>query len=84
VRGQLEDAMKQASFYANQIAQDENDQALAGVKKSGKTTIYEPTKDEKLALKKAMAPVHEKMADRVGKETLQSMYKATGFNPGKL
>jgi len=84
VRGQLEDAMKQASFYANQIAQDENDQALAGVKKSGKTTIYEPTKDEKMALKKAMAPVHEKMASRVGKETLQSIYKATGSNPGKL
>jgi C4-dicarboxylate-binding protein DctP len=84
VRAQLEDAMKQASFYANQIAQDENDQALAGVKKSGKTAVYEPTKDERLALKKAMAPVHTKMADRVGKETLQSMYKATGFNADKL
>jgi C4-dicarboxylate-binding protein DctP len=84
VRGQMEDAMKQASFYANQIAQDENDQALAGVKKSGKTTVYEPSKDERTALKKAMAPVHAKMADRVGKETLQSFYKATGFDPSKL
>src|SRR3990167_9216547 len=84
VRAQLEDAMKQATFYANQIAQDENDQALAGVKKSGKTTVYTPSKEERLALKKAMAPVHTKMADRVGKETLQSMYKATGFDAAKL
>jgi C4-dicarboxylate-binding protein DctP len=84
VRAQLEDAMKQATFYANQIAQDENDQSLAGVKKSGKTTVYEPSKEERMALKKAMVPVHTKMADRVGKETLQSIYKATGFDPAKL
>ncbi len=84
VRGQLEQAMKQATFYANQIAQDENDQSLEGVRKSGKTAVYQPTKEERMALKKAMAPVHVKMADRVGKETLQSIYKATGFDPTKL
>ncbi|MBB1075165.1 TRAP transporter substrate-binding protein [Rhodoferax sp. 4810] len=84
VRGQLEDAMKQATFFANQIAQDENDKALAGVKASGKTTIYTPTAEERLALKKAMAPVHTKMADRVGKDTLQQIYQATGFDPNKL
>lgn len=84
VRGQLETAMKEATVYANKIAQEENDVSLEGVKKSGKTTVYVPTKEERLALKKAMAPVHIKMADRVGKETLQEFYKATGFDPTKL
>jgi C4-dicarboxylate-binding protein DctP len=42
------------------------------------------THDERLALKKAMAPVHIKMADRVGKEMLQTIYKETGFDPEKL
>jgi C4-dicarboxylate-binding protein DctP len=84
VRGQLEQAMKEATVYANKIAQEENDQSLAGVRKSGKTIVYEPTKEERLALKKAMAPVHIKMAERVGKETLQQFYKATGFDPTKL
>ena len=84
VRGQLEQAMKEATAYANKIAQEENDQALEGVKKSGKTIVYVPTKEERLALKKAMAPVHSKMADRVGKDTLQSIYKATGFDPNTL
>jgi C4-dicarboxylate-binding protein DctP len=84
VRGELEQAMKEATVYANKIAQEENDLSLAGVKKSGKTAVYEPTKDERFALKKAMAPVHIKMADRVGKETLQEFYKATGFDPTKL
>jgi C4-dicarboxylate-binding protein DctP len=83
VRSQLEDAMRQATFYANQIAQDENDKSLDGVKKSGKTTVYVPTKEERAALKKAMLPVHAKMAERVGKETLDSIYKLTGFNPAK-
>ncbi|TXT38415.1 MAG: C4-dicarboxylate-binding protein DctP [Comamonadaceae bacterium] len=84
VRGQLEDAMKKATIYANQIAQDENDRSLDGVKKSGKTTVYVPTKEERMALKKAMAPVHTKMAGRVGQETLQQFYSATGFDPAKL
>jgi C4-dicarboxylate-binding protein DctP len=84
VRGQLEQAIKEATVYANKIAQEDNDQALAGVKKSGKTTIYEPTKEERLALKKAMAPVHIKMTDRVGKEMLQTIYKETGFDPSAL
>jgi C4-dicarboxylate-binding protein DctP len=84
VHGQLEQAMKEATVYANKIAQEENDAALEGVKKSGKTTVYVLTKDERLALKKAMAPVHTKMADRVGKEMLQTIYKETGFDPEKL
>jgi len=84
IRGELEQAMKEATVYANQIAQEENDKALDGVKKSGKTTVYVPTKEERLALKKVMAPVHTKMADRVGKDTLQQIYKATGFDPTKL
>lgn len=84
VRGQLEQAMKEATVYANKIAQEENDMSLAGVRKSGKTVVYEPTKEERFAVKKAMAPVHIKMAERVGKETLQEFYKATGFDPTKL
>lgn len=84
VREQLGNAMKQSTFYANQIAQDENDKALEGVKKSGKTTVYTPTKEERLELKKALVPVHAKMADRVGKDTLKEVYQATGFDPAKL
>jgi len=84
VRGELEQAMKEATVYANKIAQEENDLSLEGVKKSGKTTVYVPTKEERMALKKAMAPVHTKMADRVGKDTLQQIYQATGFDPSTL
>lgn len=84
VRNQLEQAMKEATEYANKIAQAENDTSLEEVKKSGKTVVYTPTKEERMAFKKAMAPVHIKMADRVGNDLLQSIYKETGFDPAKL
>ena len=84
IRGELEQAMKEATEYANKIAQEENDTALEEVKKSGKTTVYTPTKEERMAFKKAMAPVHIKMADRVGSDLLQSIYKETGTDPSKL
>lgn len=84
VRKQLDDAMEQSTRYANQIAQLENDNALEAVKKSGKTTVYVPTKEERLVFKKALVGVHKKMEARVGKETIDAIYKATGFNPAKL
>ena len=84
IRAQLEQAMKEATALANKVAQKDNDDALEGVKKAGKTTVYTPTKDERMALKKALVPVHAKMADRVGKDLLEAIYKETGFDPKKL
>ena len=84
IRGQLEQAMKEATALANKVAQKDNDDALEGVKKAGKTTVYTPTKDERMALKKVLVPVHAKMADRVGKDLLEAIYKEPGFDPKKL
>ena len=84
IRKQLDDAMEQATRYANQIAKVENDSSLEAVKKSGKTTVYVPTKEERLAFKKAMVPVHQKMEGRVGKEVIQAVYKDIGFKPDSL
>ena len=79
IRGQLEKAMSEATTYANKIAKEENDAALEGIKKSGKTLVYVPTADEKAALKKALTPVHQKMESRIGADLIQAVYKETGF-----
>jgi len=84
VRGQLEQAMKESTEYANKIAKEENDQAIEAVKKSGKSEVFAPSAAEKTALKKALIPVHEEVASRVGKDLIQSIYKETGFDPAKL
>jgi C4-dicarboxylate-binding protein DctP len=83
IRKQLEEAMVQSTRYANQIAKVENDSSLDAVKKSGKTQVHVPTKEERAAFRKALMPVHEKMESRIGKETIQGVYKATGFDPKK-
>jgi C4-dicarboxylate-binding protein DctP len=79
IRSALETAMKEATVYANNIAKEQNDKDLEAVRKSGKTQVYEPTKEEKAALKQALIPVHQKMESRIGKEIIQSVYKETGF-----
>lgn len=84
VRKQLDDAMEQSTRYANQIAKIENDTALDNVKKSGKTQVHTPTAAERGAFKKALVPVHKTMESRIGKETIDAVYKATGFDPAKL
>ena len=84
IRKQLDEAMVQATRYANQIARVENEESLDKVKKSGKTVVYVPTKEERLAFKKAMVPVHKKMESRIGAELIQSIYKETGFDPAAL
>jgi C4-dicarboxylate-binding protein DctP len=84
VRGQLEQAMAEATDYANKIAKEENDAALEAVRKSGKTEIYTPTAAERMALKKAMIKTHQEMESRIGKETIEAVYQETGFDPNKL
>ncbi|MBB3265489.1 C4-dicarboxylate-binding protein DctP [Azospirillum sp. OGB3] len=77
VRTQLDGAMKEATEYANNIAQEENDKALEAMKAAGKTKFYELTKDERASWRQAMLPVHQDMASRVGKELLASIKTET-------
>jgi C4-dicarboxylate-binding protein DctP len=82
VREKLEKAMADASKFANEIAQKENDDSLAAMKASGKTEFYTLSQEERENWRKVLLPVHEDMATRVGKDLLQSFYKeaeALGF-----
>ncbi len=81
VRTTLEGAMKDATKFANDIAKKENDDALEAVKKTGRTEILTLTPEQKAAMKKALVAVHKENEARIGKETIQAVYKETGFNP---
>ncbi|MBC7950728.1 MAG: TRAP transporter substrate-binding protein [Rhodospirillaceae bacterium] len=75
IRATLEGAMNEASRFANAIAQSENDDALAGMKASGKTEFHQPTKEEQEAWRKALLPVHKDMEGRVGGDLIKAIYK---------
>lgn len=85
LRGQLDKAMLEATAYANRIAKEDNDSALARIKTSGKTQVYTPTAQERLAIKKAMVKMHKEMEmeSRIGKETIDEVYRETAFDPTK-
>lgn len=84
VREQLNVAMTESTAYANKIAKEENDSALECVRKRGKTKVCVPTPEERLAFKRALLPVHKKMESRIGGELINSIYRETAFDPGKL
>lgn len=79
VRGQLDQAMTEATTFANDIAKKDNDNALDAVRKSGKSEVIVPSAEEKAALKKALVKVHKEFEGRIGKDLIQSIYKETGF-----
>ncbi len=84
IRAALNKAMAESTKVANDVAFQDNKEALEKVKASGKTAIYTPTMGERFLLKKALVPVHKQMASRIGEETLQAIYKETNFDPSKL
>jgi C4-dicarboxylate-binding protein DctP len=75
IRQGLEKAMAEATVYANTISEQVNEQAIADMKKSGKTTFYELAPQEQAAWHKALEPVTHEMASRVGKDLIAHFQK---------
>lgn len=84
VRAALEKAMEEATVYANDIVAEENAKAIEAVKAAGTSEIITLSAEEKLALKKALVPVHEQMSGRIGRSVIEEVYQATGFDPNSL
>ena len=77
VRGQLEQAMRDATTFEKAIAQRDNDLALDAIRKAGKTTIYNLTPQEQAAWRTALQPVQRQMESRIGKDLIQSITRET-------
>jgi C4-dicarboxylate-binding protein DctP len=75
----LDGCVKEATTYANALAATENAMALDKIRASGRTTIYTPSAAETDEWKRALMPVHQEMAARVGQPTIEAVYKAAGF-----
>jgi len=81
IRDQLSKAMKEATEYGNSQSQQENDQALEMIKKSGKTEILTLTPEQDEAMRKAMMPVYKEVSTRVGQPLIDEFLKETGRSP---
>ena len=78
VRAGLEKAMAESTDYANSIAKEENDKALAAMKAAGTTEFHDLTEEERALWVAALTPVHDEMAERIGAETIAAVKAAVG------
>lgn len=75
IRGQLSKAMKEATDFNNAQSRKENDDALAEIRKSGKSEIIKLTPEQDEAMRKAMEPVYKDAASRVGQPLIDEFLK---------
>ena len=78
IRDELSKAMKEATDFNNAQSQKENEDALAEIKKSGKSEIIKLTPEQDAAMRKAMQPVYGDVASRVGQPLIDEFMKETG------
>jgi C4-dicarboxylate-binding protein DctP len=78
IRSQLEKAMNEATAFGNGQSAKENEEALAAIKKAGKTEIDTLTPEQDAAMRKAVEPVYKDVAARVGQPLIDEFIKETG------
>lgn len=78
IREKLTQAMAEATIYANSIAKQENEAALAAMKAAGKTEFHDLTEEERTEWAEALQPVYEQMAERVGADLIEQVRTALG------
>jgi C4-dicarboxylate-binding protein DctP len=75
--------MADATTYANGLTLAEDRNAYDKIKAAGKAALIEPTPAERDAIRAVMVQTHKDVEGRLGRETMQALYKATEFNAGK-
>ncbi|MEO8740493.1 MAG: TRAP transporter substrate-binding protein [Casimicrobiaceae bacterium] len=78
VRKALEESMKEATVFANKLANDLNEADRKKIADAGKAKIQELSKDDVAAWKKAMQPVWKKFEGEIGKEIIDAASKSNG------
>jgi C4-dicarboxylate-binding protein DctP len=84
IRAILEQAMAEATRFANDIASEANNDALDAIRKTGKTQVIALTAKEKAEWKRALVRVHREMEGTIGRDLIQAIYKETNFDPTKF
>jgi len=74
IRKSLEEAMVEATKYVRDIAQKENDEALAHIRAAKTTEVYILPDRDRALWQKALLPVHEQYAPIVGRDNIQAIY----------
>lgn len=72
----INQAMQEALSFANQIADAQNDNALQALRQTGSTRIHELSADQRAHLRRAVQPVQQQLAHRIGKAWINALQAA--------
>lgn len=68
----INEAMKEATDFERQLAEELNNQSLEAIKATGKVEIYELTEADRAAFIKALEPVYAEYTDKIGSEYIEA------------
>lgn len=74
IRTALTQALTEATAFEREIAQKDNDDALARVIAAKTTTVYQLTPSERAEWQKALLPIHKQFESTIGAALIQSVY----------
>ncbi len=75
LRKVIDDAMREATVYGNNLAVRENDAALEAIKKTKQTKVYFLSAKENAAWRQALQPVRKQLEARIGKAIVLAVTK---------
>jgi C4-dicarboxylate-binding protein DctP len=76
VRNGLQQAMDEATVYANKLAGEINERDRKRILEAGKARVQELSKDDVAAWRKAMHPVWQKFEGDIGKDLIEAALKS--------
>ncbi len=75
IRATLEKAMQDATEFERAIAQRDNDDALAAVRRAGTTEVYVLPFRDRVVWHRALLPVHKEFERIIGRDFIQAVYQ---------
>jgi C4-dicarboxylate-binding protein DctP len=81
-RDLINQALHEALAFANQIADTQNDAALAALRQVGTTRIHTLSQQQRARLRQKVQPVQQALAQRIGPTWMQALHQAMGKNEG--
>jgi len=72
----ISQALQESLVFANQIADRQNDQALAALRLADTTRIHSLSDSQRLQLRRAVQPVHDALAKRIGGNWMLALRQA--------
>jgi len=82
LRNTIDLAMREATSYGNNLAEEENAAALQWIKKSKKVKVYTLTAEETEAWRQALLPVHKELEARIGKALVYGVTRDADMRRG--